>query len=213
MQEQEGGAGPGGGCFPPMQEKWGFAEVRMRRQAVAETGAAAGRHGVAVTGSLVLHWRAAPSPQPSPEVDQPGYAQLLPGHKQSENEANTTFRGVSGIALSWRKLQAFRAEIASQLNKTQAEAATRRESQGSDHHQTRCFMPPEYTYTERLTQIEQGFSNEPKGWETVSALLDGAGESPTSPVPPSPSPVPKDSQGKRRAARTALASELLTQAA
>lgn len=148
-----------------MQEKWGFAEMRTRRQAVAERGAVAGRHGVAVMGSLMLHRQAAPSPQPSPEVDQPGYARLLPGHKQSEKEANTTFRGATGIALSWRRLQAFRTEIAvaSQLNKTQAEAATRRESQGSDHHQTRCFMPPECIYTERLTQTEQGFSNEPKG--------------------------------------------------
>lgn len=148
-----------------MQENWGFAEMRTRRQAVAERGPAAGRHGVDVTGSLVLNRQAAPSPQPSPEVDQPGYAQLLPGHKQSEKEANTTFGGVSGIALSWRRLEAFRAEIAitSQLNKTQAEAATRRESQGSDHPQTRCFMPPECTYTGRLTQTKQGFSNEPKG--------------------------------------------------
>lgn len=114
MQEQEGRAGPGGG-FLPMQ---GFC----RGEDIVMGGAGEGICGCSCSyeGLLAAAWAGITLLSLLLGVDQPGYAQLLPRHEPSENRVNMTFRGVYGTALSWRKLQAFGAEIAmaSQLNKT-----------------------------------------------------------------------------------------------
>lgn len=139
----------------------------------------AGRPGTTMKGSVMLHWH---HPQPGP-------ARLCPAPSCAQAVGELSQHSLQRSAWNCFELEetaGFLAEIAiaSQLNKTWLEAATWRESQGSDRCQTSGLCLRNILTWRGSCRSNRASAMKLSGRKWFLALLDRERESPASPVPP-----------------------------